>query len=399
MVAPEYVEPNRTALRTASRLSEPPEFWEVNEQLLLGSLREHALADRLQRQLAFSRTIAGSLAEGVYAIDDSARITFVNAAAEALLRSQEAALLGQAAPAILPLAISPDTKLPSAFTLMDVLQSSVTYLSEHALFTRQDHSVFPVSYSAAPIIVDNQVVGAVVAFHDLTEVQRLQRSQEEFLALLAHDLRTPLAAILGYAQHMERLVVQQPGLERVAADAAAVLQSGRRMNRLIQNVLDRTRLEEGQVLLNLEAIDLVAVLTLSIAENVSPQEQSRLAVDAVGELPLNADPIHLERLIVNLLTNAFKYSPPDSPVLIRAFSAGQHVMVSVADQGIGIHPDALPHLFEKQYHARPLGAPQGMTFGLYSSRLIAEAHGGRIWVQSEGGVGSTFWFSLPVSGP
>ncbi|MBA3947724.1 MAG: PAS domain S-box protein [Herpetosiphonaceae bacterium] len=398
MATQEYVDLDRNTLGTDYIPSEPVEFWDANRQFLSAGVDGHERADQLRRQLALGSAIMHSVAEGMYAIDERGRITFVNPAAEALLGSREAELLGREAPAMMPLPDAQCTQILPGPALVEVLRSGLTYRSEHALFTRQDYSVFPVAYSAAPIITDGKVGGAVVAFHDLTEVQRLQRSQEEFLTLLSHDLRTPLAAILGHAQQIERLV-EKPGLERVATGVEAILKSGRRLNRLIQDVLDRSRLEAGQALLRLEAVDLVAVLTLSIAENIPAQDRARLEVDAADELPMIADPIHIERVMVNLVTNALKYSQPGSPVVVRAFRTGQHAMVSVADQGVGIDADDVPRLFEKYYRARTAGATQGAGLGLYSSRLIVEAHGGRIWVQSEGGAGSTFWFSLPVSGP
>ncbi len=378
----------------AARSGAPVQMWEVNEQLLLGSLREYDLANQFQRQLVFSRAIAESLAEGVCAIDQAGMITFVNPAAERLLGRPEAELRAQDAQAILYGVSNSSASSP----LLDILQSGSTYRNDRALFRRKDGTTFPVVYSVAPLIVDAQVMGAVVAFDDLTEVQRLYQMQEEYLALLSHDLRTPLTMILGYAQLLVRQL-QEAALERAARDAEAIVTSGARMNRLIQDVLDRSRLSAGHTELRLVSVDLVQLVTRSIDQNLLPAERARVELETVAQLPVVADPLQMERVIVNLLTNACKFSSPTAPVLVRVFKIERDAMLSVTDQGVGIGPEDLPHLFEKHFRAATAGTVAGNGLGLYGSRLIVEAHGGRIWLQSAVGTGSTFLVSLPVSEP
>ena len=183
--------------------SERAELWEVNEHLLIAGLREHELADQLRRQLAFSRAITESLAEGVYAVEDragrSARLPILppsicwagwklTCSAGTRTRSYWGSVLMTA---------RRQAPIPNGWKCSAPVRSN---RDEDAVFTRQDETRFPVAYSAAPIVTDGQVVGAVVTFRDLTEMQRLQRTREEYLALLSHDLRTPLATISGSAR-------------------------------------------------------------------------------------------------------------------------------------------------------------------------------------------------------
>ena len=194
----------------------PVELREVVEQLILAGLRQMALTDQLQRQLAFSRAIAASQTEGVCTVDPAGRITFINAAAERLLGWLDAEVRGREAGTVL---LDPTTAgEPESFPPLTVLRSGVPYRTDHALFVRKDGTTFPVAYSAAPMIVDDRVVGVVVAFDDVTEMQRLYQMQEEYLALISHDLRTPLAAMIGFADLLLKQV-NEAALERAARSA------------------------------------------------------------------------------------------------------------------------------------------------------------------------------------
>lgn len=383
-------------LAAEAQLVVPVELWEVNEQLLLAGLREHALATELERQLAFTSAIAGSLAEGVCAVDRAGQITFANAAAERLLGWREAELLGRAADTVLQSPVAASSNEP--FPIVDVLHSGATYHNDHAIFIRKDGTVFPVVYSVAPIVAAEQIVGTVVAFDDVTEVQRLQQMQEEYLALLSHDLRTPLTAMLGYTQLLLRQL-DENALERARRSANAIVRSGASMERLLQDVLDRSRLRVGRAELHLAAIDLAQLVTRAIDQNLLPGERARIKVEAVGSLAVVADPTRMERVIVNLLTNACKYSAPTDPVVVQLFRMGNDAVISVTDQGVGIDADDLPSVFEKHFRATTAGTIEGIGLGLYGSRLIVEAHGGRIWAQSTVGTGSTFVVSIPAAEP
>ncbi len=119
----------------------------------------------------------------------------------------------------------------------------------------------------------------------------------------------------------------------------------------------------------------------------------------VASLPIVGAALGMQRLIVNLVTNACKYSAPSSPVVVRVFRRDDDALISVADQGVGVDADDLPHLFEKHYRARTAETTEGTGLGLFASRQIVEAHGGRIWAESTVGRGSTFTVSVPATAP
>jgi signal transduction histidine kinase len=254
-----------------------------------------------------------------------------------------------------------------------------------------------VSVSAAPIrSEDGEVLGAVAIFTDVTAQHKLEQAREEFLGLVSHDLRNPLTALQGQAQLLQRQIARRKHREELS-QVETILRCADRMNGMIQDLVESTRLEAGTLQMCLEPTDLRALLEESVERVGTREDRRRVVLDLPASLPrVRADAEHLERLIANLLTNALKYSSPPGPIVVRAAAAEREVIVSVVDRGVGIPPDEVPHVFAKYFRARTGQGQRGLGLGLYIARLIAEAHDGRIWVESSVGEGSTFRFSLPL---
>jgi signal transduction histidine kinase len=229
----------------------------------------------------------------------------------------------------------------------------------------------------------------------MTEVRRLQRMREEYLALISHDLRTPLAAILGRAQILLRQLTRQ-GLVHEAESAKVVFESSVRMNDMIEDLLDRSRTDADMEAQDRSEIDLVVVVQQMIDQTITPDDRTRVTFDAVLTLPVVIEVAQIERVIVNLLANALKFSSREYPIVVQVYQDASDAIIAVTDQGIGIAPEDLPQLFEKHYRADSVEQIAGSGLGLYSSRLIVEAHGGRLWVESTVGMGSTFTVVLPL---
>jgi signal transduction histidine kinase len=229
------------------------------------------------------------------------------------------------------------------------------------------------------------------------QVELLER-REDLLRTLSHDLRTPLTAIHGHAQMLQRIVDRAAVGDRATQSAIAVITGARQMNAMIQDLVDSARLDSGQVTLAKEAVDL---------QSFAPEMKDRLAgaIDVArvriavpeGLPPVWADPARLERILTNLLSNALKYSPPETEVELAAERTGADVTVSVIDHGIGIAGEDLPHLFERYYRATGARKSEGLGLGLFVTKMLVEALGGRLWVESTLGDGAGFHFTLPVA--
>lgn len=232
---------------------------------------------------------------------------------------------------------------------------------------------------------------------DIDDQKRAQVEREDYVNVISHDLRAPLTIILGQAQLIQRFPERT---ELVRKNADAIVVGARRMTAMIQDLVDAARLEAGQMKLTRVPVDL-RQFVLDVRSRMAlalTGRDDRIRVEAPAELPpVFADPVRLERILMNLLTNALKYSPPDTPVEVSLARRDGEVVTSVSDHGRGIPPEEMPRLFERYYRVKgPGDCKEGLGLGLYIVRGLVEAHGGRVWATSEVGKGSTFSFSLPV---
>jgi signal transduction histidine kinase len=227
----------------------------------------------------------------------------------------------------------------------------------------------------------------------IRNLQSLQEQREDLLRAVSHDLRTPLQVVMLQADRLARMVA--PGTrERSAADAMA--RAGRQMNALICDLVDSVYLEAGALHLSKEPLALRDFFTDLLGSGAFDVERFRLEIPA--DLPaVPADAARLTRVVQNLAGNALKYSAPGSSIRVEARLDDAEVVVSFADRGAGIAPDDLPRVFERFYRGGQRGKVEGLGLGLYISRLIVAAHGGRIWCESVVGDGSVFSFALPVA--
>jgi len=262
-----------------------------------------------------------------------------------------------------------------------------------------DGSSFWLSVSAAPIrSPSGEMLGAVATFTDVTELHRLQEERQDIVRMVSHDLRNPLTAVQGQAQIILKLLDRSGQDGALRRSAETIVANARQMNAMIQDLVDMARGETAQLVLNPVAIDLGRAVPDLIQRMPDVLEASRIRVEIPKGLPhVRADPNRLERVVTNLLSNALKFSPPQTEVLVAAEKLDGEVKLSVTDRGVGIPPEVIPRLFQRYYRAAATRKTTGLGLGLYITRLLVEAMGGRIWVESEVGKGSTFSFTLPLA--
>ena len=256
------------------------------------------------------------------------------------------------------------------------------------------------SVSAAPIRAASHgaVTGAVAVLSDITALRELQELQEDFVRMVSHDLRTPLVSVGGFAQLLLRRMESAGGSGPEIEFARYILAGTQRMNAMIRDLVDSVRLDTGQLRLDPLPVSLVAFVPDMLRQAAAALEVGRVRTEVPADLqPVLADPDRLDRILVNLISNALKYSPPGSEVVFAARRVGDEVEASVADQGTGIAPEDLPRLFDRFFRAHRDRKAEGLGLGLYITRMLVEAQGGRIWVTSAVGKGSTFHFTLPVA--
>lgn len=241
--------------------------------------------------------------------------------------------------------------------------------------------------------------GVVAVLHDITGLRQVEQSRSDFVSMVSHELRTPLTSIKAYVDTLQRQDVQFEEETR-ASFISVISRETERMTRLINDILDLSRIEAGRLDLRPTFVDLLALLT-SVTARIGPQATGHtIVLDLPDELePVRAEAAKIEQVMLNLLGNALKYSPPDSEVEVAVKPLKEKAMVSVRDHGIGIPTEQLPHVFNKYHRAGGAreGGIRGAGLGLFVTKSIVEAHGGRIWAESEEGVGTTMIFTIPFA--
>jgi signal transduction histidine kinase len=228
----------------------------------------------------------------------------------------------------------------------------------------------------------------------LSAIRRHVQEREDLLHVVSHDLRSPLAAVVGQAQILRG---RSEADSFAGARADAILRAASRMDGMIEDLLDGARLESGRLRLELETVDLRAYLGELLSRMGPSLEADRLDVSMPGSEPftVRVDPRRLERALLNLLSNAFKYCP-EGRVRLEVERREAWVVLSILDEGPGIRPQDLPRLFTRYYRGSSAPSQDGIGLGLYGTKVLVEAQGGRIGVESSPGAGTRFRVELPA---
>lgn len=362
----------------------------------IGTVQDVTERKRMSRDM---KLVLDSAAEGIFGMDAKGRINLANAAGARMLGWSVENLIGKNPHSLIHHTKDDGTPyLDEECPIRATIQSGVPQ-RRRDVFWRKDGASIPVEWAASPIVDDDgRIAGAVVTFSDITDRLAIDRMKDEFISTVSHELRTPLTSIRGSLGLLAagRFGAFPEKAQRLLSIAVA---NTDRLVKLINDILDIEKLDSGKITL-LPRPTVVAEALAHAVDGVRPlleRAQINVIVTAPHDV-LCFDPDRIGQTLTNLLSNAIKFSPAGSMIRVSAERNGGAMLFSVRDQGRGIPADKLESIFERfqQVDASDSRDKGGSGLGLAICRSIVQQHGGEIWVESEPGIGSTFYFSVPA---
>lgn len=337
-----------------------------------------------------SSAILGSMIEGVAVITGDERIVFSNRAFSRILGLEDVREI-EGRPL---LEVARQSDLLAAIKMALSGQEQVT--SEIVVGTVRPRSF---AVTAAPVRASSHK-GAVLVLHEITNLRRLERVRQDFVANVSHEFRTPLTAIQGFAETLLAGAIDDPANRRRFVEI--IREHSMRLARLTEDLLKLSRIEAGQLKLDFRPVSVAQLIESCVetAQLKAVPRQLALHVSLPERLPsARGDSNTLQEVLQNLLDNALQYTPAGGKIDVSASCSDGHVVVTVADTGIGIPQAEQERIFERFYRVDAARSREagGTGLGLSIARHIMEAHGGRLWVESAVGEGSRFHFSIPVT--
>ena len=342
-----------------------------------------ALLTREQSQL---RTILDGMVEGVLLLDASGRILLANDAFARIFAVQ-GPIAGRR--------LLETVRAPALHEGVEAALQEPSPVSREV--TLPDDGDRVISASLAAVREGPHKVGAVAVFHDVTEIKRLERVRREFVANVSHELRTPLTAIKGYAETLLAGGLQEP--PRAAEFVEVIARHAERLRRLIEDLLDLASIEQGEARIEPAIVSVreVAAQAEAVLRPAAESKGQTLEVVIPEDLTVLADRDRLAQVLINLLDNAVKFTPPGGRVEVAAKSEAGRVGLTVKDTGVGIPPGEVGRIFERFHRVdRSRDRREGGTgLGLAIAKHLTQAMDGTIEVESEPGTGTTFRITLP----
>jgi PAS domain S-box-containing protein len=361
----------------------------------------------LREQRAWLEVTLSSIGDAVITTDVHGNVTFLNPIGESMTGWKLADASGVPLARIFNI-VNEETRQPVANPVTKVLQEgNIVGLANHTVLIAKDGSEVAIEDSAAPIRdASGAVSGAVMVFHDISARRHAEialrdadRRKDEFIAVLAHELRNPLAPIR-QAALISKAPAATEAQKRWSHDV--IERQVQYMSLLLDDLLDISRVTRGTLVLRMQPTELISVVNQAIetARPVIDAKRHVLSIDLPHQpVRITADPLRMAQVLSNLLTNAAKYTDPEGHIRLSAACESEQLVIRVIDSGVGINPDNLPRLFEmfSQLHPTMDRSEGGLGIGLALARGLVELHGGKIEARSAGlGHGSEFVLQLPL---
>ncbi|HXF86222.1 MAG TPA: ATP-binding protein [Anaerolineales bacterium] len=389
-----------------------PDLFTANDRILLQSFADQAAIAvfnaRLYGQVSYEKqrldALLDAAADGILILHADHTIERCNIAFEKLYGKPREQIVGKDHAEIIRWA-----QKPQGITLEEAESGGWPLTPNATLYVegdlkRPEQPPLPVGVTYAPLLTkDGKLRNIIVAVRDITHFRTADEIKSTFISIVSHELRTPVALIKGYASTLRRDDAKWDKAT-INESLAVIEEEADRLSKMIDDLLDASRLQAGGLTLNKADISL-PVLAKRVAERLAPQSSKHTIItDFPENFPvILADETRIEQVIVNLVSNALKYAPKGE-IRISGQVRPEQVIVCVSDEGPGIEAKDLPHIFDRFYRsANAVKQTKGAGLGLYLARAIVEAHGGRIWVDaptasfqnSKPGPGARICFSLP----
>ncbi|MBI2850798.1 MAG: response regulator [Chloroflexi bacterium] len=363
------------------------------------ALYKHAVEKKLKESEKWFSTTLRSIGDAVIATDKDGRITFMNPIAEELTGWTQGEAADKRLAEVFRI-INRDTRRTVEDPVAKVMrEGAIVGLANHTVLLTKSGAEIPIDDRASPIRDDlGNLVGVVLIFRDVTERYLAERLKDEFIGMVSHEIKTPLTVIIGALQTAALPSISKEQFRELVKDA---VDSADTLNDIVENLLELTRAQAGRLELHTGMSDFNEIACRVVQHLENQSALHRLTLDLPEALPaIRFDSIRIERILHNLVENAIKYSPGGGEVNVSAKQENSDLVVCVSDQGPGISAENQKRLFQSFERLGLLNgrAMQGVGLGLKVCRLLVEAHGGRIWVDSELGNGSAFCFTLPSMG-
>jgi two-component system phosphate regulon sensor histidine kinase PhoR len=336
-----------------------------------------------ERRAELTAILAG-MADGVMIVDQQGRVVALNRAAERMLEVNNATAVGRTV-----------AEVARRHELVERLERERGDDRPLVIEVGPDHR--QVQVVVTPIRVSD-LERQVVLFQDVTALRRAEAMRRDFVANVSHELRTPLASLQALVETLEDGALDDPPAAREFLDRMHVEVDG--LRQMVEELLELSRIESGRMKLKLERTDVGAVVGEAARRLSAQAERQGVALRILTpsepvEAPIDAS--RVEQVVVNLVHNAIKFTPPPGKVDVSVEQRGRAVAIRVVDTGIGVAPEELTRLFERFYKVDRSRSSSGTGLGLAIVKHLVQAHGGRVWAESPGeGLGTTFYVMLPL---
>jgi two-component system phosphate regulon sensor histidine kinase PhoR len=343
--------------------------------------------------LEFLRFTMDNLPIGVLTVDAGRRVTSFNPQAETITGYAKEEVLGRFCGEVLQ-----GGMCKAQCPLASVIRRRAPLVQLETTIRDRHGRTIPVRLQTAALLDDDgRLIGGVETFQDITYIKGLERDKAAFVSMVAHDMKSSLTVIGGFARRLQKAGVRRDD-EKTRSYLDILLNETERLESMIQDFLEFSRLQTGRIKLDFRPVSLNEVIEQLAATYQLQAEQLGIRMEvrtAPGLDTIEADAERLRRVFKNLLDNALKFSNPGGRVMIATRDAGASVRVAVEDEGVGIDAEELPRIFDPYFRANNRSRTRGFGVGLAAVKAVVEGHGGHVEVESEPGRGSVFTVHLP----